>query len=387
MPGSLRVGHVFGIDVRVHFSWLFIFLLVSWSLASSYLPTEYPGWDQSAYWGVGIAGSTLLFLSVLLHEFSHSLVALSRGHRVRGITLFVLGGVSEIEQEATNAGEEFLIAVVGPATSVVLAAIFWGLFWATPSSQPELEALLGYLAFVNLVLAVFNLVPAYPLDGGRVLKALVWRVTGSMARSVTVAGVTGTALGVGLMVLGGVLAVLYGNVVSGLWLVFIGWFIQSSAKASRRHQIARTALQGRTVRDAMEREFPTVGPGVTLQDLVDHHITRDFRESYVVAFGGGFLGLGLRLRRAVSTSGGAKVQVRNRGHGQGCAGSHHRSGRPPGYGPGEVVLGVCRPAGCGGWREGDWAPDAEGHIPHRGRQPAVPPVESGPPPLPAAGRR
>ena len=291
MPGSLRVGHVFGIDVRVHFSWLFIFLLVSWSLASSYLPTEYPGWDQSAYWGVGIAGSTLLFLSVLLHEFSHSLVALSRGHRVRGITLFVLGGVSEIEQEATNAGEEFLIAVVGPATSVVLAAIFWGLFWATPSSQPELEALLGYLAFVNLVLAVFNLVPAYPLDGGRVLKALVWRVTGSMARSVTVAGVTGTALGVGLMVLGGVLAVLYGNVVSGLWLVFIGWFIQSSAKASRRHQIARTALQGRTVRDAMEREFPTVGPGVTLQDLVDHHITRDFRESYVVAFGAAFLGL------------------------------------------------------------------------------------------------
>jgi Zn-dependent protease/CBS domain-containing protein len=291
MSGTFQLGRLFGIDIRFHFSWIFIFLLIAWSLAGSYLPQTYPGWSTSTYWIVGIIGSVLLFASVLVHEMSHSLVAISRGYKVRGITLFFLGGVSEIEEEAVKASEEFWIAVVGPLTSLVLAAIFWGLLQVNPGGSPQAEALFQYLAFINVALAVFNLIPAFPLDGGRVLKAAVWQTTGSLPKANSVASTIGSLFGFTMIGIGIVLAFITSNFISGLWLVFIGWFIQSAASSSRQQYAVQTALTGRLARDAMQTEIPTVEPGVTVQALLDEYISREFQRAYIVSLGDSFQGL------------------------------------------------------------------------------------------------
>ncbi|MFH1560787.1 MAG: site-2 protease family protein [Chloroflexota bacterium] len=290
MSGTIQLGHLFGISIRVHFSWVFIFLLVAWSLATGYLPDEYPGWARSTYWSVGIVASVLLFVSVLVHEMSHSLMAISRGRRVQGITLFFLGGVSEIKEEAANPGEEFWVSVVGPITSIVLAAIFWGLFLATASGNPQFQAITGYLAFINLVLGAFNLLPAFPLDGGRVLRAVVWKATGSAARANSVASFTGSMSGVVFIALG-IYFVFTASLVTGLWFVFIGWFIQSAASSFGRQQVATRAMSGKTVRDAMEEDPPTVPPGSTVQSFIDDYITKEFQRAYIVELGNSFHGL------------------------------------------------------------------------------------------------
>jgi Zn-dependent protease/CBS domain-containing protein len=291
MSGTFQLARLFGIDIRFHFSWIFIFLLVAWSLAGAYLPQNYPGWSTNAYWAVGIIGSVLLFASVLVHELSHSLVAMSRGYKVSGITLFFLGGVSEIAEEATKASEEFWIAVVGPLSSVVLAVIFWFLLQAVSGSNSQVEALFQYLAFINLALAVFNLIPAFPMDGGRVLKAAVWQATGSLSRANAVATTVGSLLGFGLIGIGIIVAFTAQSFISGLWLVFIGWFIQSAASSSRQQYHVQSALSGRTVRDAMQEEVPIVEPGVTVQALLDEYVTKEFQRAYVVSLGDSFQGL------------------------------------------------------------------------------------------------
>ena len=291
MSGTFQLGRLFGIDIKFHFTWIFIFLLVAWSLAGSFLPANYPGWSTSTYWTVGIIGSALLFASVLVHELSHSLVAISRGYKVSGITLFFLGGVSEIAEEAAHASEEFWIAVVGPASSVVLAVVFWVLLQAISGTNSQVEALFQYLAFINLALAIFNLIPAFPMDGGRVLKAAVWQATGSLPKANAVATTTGSLLGYGLIGVGIIIAFTTGNFLSGLWLVFIGWFIQSAASSTRQQFHVQTALSGLTVGDAMREQVPTVGPGVTVQALLEEYVTREFERVYLVSLGDTFQGL------------------------------------------------------------------------------------------------
>jgi Zn-dependent protease len=291
MSGTLQIARLFGIEIKLHFSWIFIFLLIAWSLAGSYLPQNYPGWSTNRYWVVGILGSISLFACVLVHELSHSLTAMSRGYRVSGITLFFLGGVSEIDEEATGAGEEFWIAVVGPLASLALAAIF-GLFLVLGvGTNSPVGALVQYLAFINLVLALFNLIPAFPLDGGRVLKSLVWKATGSINTANAVASITGSILGFIFIGLGILIAFKTGSFISGLWLVFIGWFIQSTASSSRREQAVHHALSGRRVADTMDQDLPRVEPGTTVQDLLDRFITREFQRAYLVYLGDSFQGL------------------------------------------------------------------------------------------------
>jgi CBS domain-containing protein len=216
---------------------------------------------------------------------------MSRGYKVSGITLFFLGGVSEIAEEATKASEEFWIAVVGPLSSVVLAVIFWFLLQAVSGSNSQVEALFQYLAFINLALAVFNLIPAFPMDGGRVLKAAVWQATGSLSRANAVATTVGSLLGFGLIGIGIIVAFTAQSFISGLWLVFIGWFIQSAASSSRQQYHVQSALSGRTVRDAMQEEVPIVEPGVTVQALLDEYVTKEFQRAYVVSLGDSFQGL------------------------------------------------------------------------------------------------
>lgn len=285
MSGTFKLGRFLGIDVKIHFSWIFIFALLAWILSDNILPARYPGWTQQTYLFIGITGSLLLFVSVLVHEFAHSLVAISRGHAVKSITLFFLGGVSEIEEESHSASEEFLISAAGPAMSFGLSLIFWLLSILIPSGVAQVKGLAEYLAIMNLVLGIFNLIPAFPLDGGRVLKSLVWKATGNEDRAINASSLAGSALG--FVFIGvGILFVLRGNLLNGLWLVFIGWFIQSSASSIRRQKATENTLAGKTVSDAMRTEVPKVMPGITVQALVDQYINEDFERAYLVTLGG-----------------------------------------------------------------------------------------------------
>jgi Zn-dependent protease/CBS domain-containing protein len=295
MSGTFQLGRIFGIYIRLHFSWLFIFVLVAWILADSFLPdfterNNYPSWSTSTYWTIGVIGSLLLFTSVLVHELSHSLLAISRGYKVSGITLFFLGGVSEIQEEAVKASEEFWIAIVGPLSSVVLAALFWVLLQLVEGNNSQAEAIFSYLATINLALAVFNLVPAFPLDGGRVLKAVIWQATGNISRANAIAISAGSLLGFTIIGIGVLIVVVTRNI-AGVWWVLIGWFIQSAASSSRQQYHVQTALSGLTVRDAMQEEVPTVEPGVTVQELLEEYVTKEFQRVYLVSLADNFQGL------------------------------------------------------------------------------------------------
>src|SRR5207248_6267280 len=180
MGGSLTVLRIAGIPIRIHFTWVFVLGLVSWSLAESAFPDAYPGWSHAVYWVTGIIAALLLFVSVLVHELSHSFVARARGIFVASITLFIFGGVSQISEEARTPGSEFSIAVVGPVTSIVIGGLCVALHFALGGTSQQMKAVLAYLGSVNIILGLFNLVPGFPLDGGRVLRAIVWHRTRSL---------------------------------------------------------------------------------------------------------------------------------------------------------------------------------------------------------------
>ncbi|MDP7102268.1 MAG: site-2 protease family protein [SAR202 cluster bacterium] len=290
MSGTMRVGRLFGIDLKVHFSWIFVFILVAWTLAVSFLPDGYPGWSERQYWAIGIVGSLLLFVCVFAHELSHSLEALRRGRRVESITLFFLGGISQMEEDNESASDEFWVSVVGPLTSLGLAVVFWLVYLVSRGGPSQATALVWYLAYVNVAIGLFNLMPALPLDGGRVLKALLWKVTGDEGRATRAASRSGTGLGFGLMALG-IMLVMFTQGIAGIWLVLIGWFIQSAASSIREQQTTDTLLSSRTVSEAMRTDFATVGPGTTVQTLLDERIVQDFERAYVVVLGDTFRGL------------------------------------------------------------------------------------------------
>ncbi|MFW6151149.1 MAG: site-2 protease family protein, partial [Chloroflexota bacterium] len=195
MKSSIRLGRIAGIEIGIHYTWIFIFILVSWSLAQGFFPQYYPGWDQVTYWLTGVIAALLLFVSVLLHELAHSLVAQARGMKVQSITLFIFGGVSNIEEEAEQPRIEFAMAIVGPVTSLALAGMFWALLQTAGDRQSPLAATLGYLALINVILGVFNLLPAFPLDGGRVLRSILWGRTGSLSRATNTAATVGRLFG------------------------------------------------------------------------------------------------------------------------------------------------------------------------------------------------
>ncbi len=290
MSGTFALGRLLGVSIRFHFSWIFIFALVAWSLATSWLPSQYPEWSVRQFWTVGVVGSALLFVCVLIHELSHSLEAIRRGRRVSSITLFFLGGVSEIVDESKSAGEEFWVSIVGPITSLALGGLFSLLYLNLRSGSGPLTALTQYLMIINLAIGVFNLFPAFPLDGGRVLRALVWRATNSHERATRAASLTGSVLGFGLIGLG-IIYVFTNSLISGIWLVFIGWFIQSTASSVRRDNIDRLVMSGRTVSQAMQENFPVVSPGISIQTLLDEYISKDFERAYLVKLGDTFQGL------------------------------------------------------------------------------------------------
>lgn len=288
---GFRIGKLFGINIRIDWSWIFIFLLVTWNLAISFIAIQ-PEWGVGLAWGLAVVASLLFFASVLAHELAHSLVAKAQGLDVRSITLFLFGGVSNIEREPPSARAEFFIAVVGPITSLVLGFLL--LFFSGLGLEPmtmgmadpaaiigqlgPFTVLLIWLGTINIVLGIFNLVPGFPLDGGRILRSILWATTGSLRRATRWASWVGQAIA-WLLILGGV-AMIFGatipffgsGFVGGLWLAFIGWFLNSAAIQSYRQVVIQDILEDVPVARLMRANPPIVSPSQSVSALVHDHV-------------------------------------------------------------------------------------------------------------------
>lgn len=258
MIPTIRLGRLFGISVALDWSVLLILALIAWSLATSVLPAQVPHQPQLAYWSAGALGAILFDACLLAHEMAHALVARSRGVKVEGITLWLFGGVSRLESEPAGAGAEALITVVGPLTSLAVSLLLFLLAGLTAGlgAAALVPALLSWMAFLNVALAVFNLVPAFPLDGGRLLGSIFWAVTGSRRRGVHYAVVVGRVFAA-LMILGGMLFLFTGDLLDGIWIAFIGWFLLSAAQAEEAAAVAHDALRGVPVSAVMTSPVAT----------------------------------------------------------------------------------------------------------------------------------
>jgi len=240
----MRVGSLFGIEISVSVSWIFVFALVAWSLADPNGPLHVTQLDTAARITLGVIGSVLFFSSVLAHELAHSLLARSRGVRVRGIMLFIFGGVSQFGDEVPDAPSETWISGIGPLTSLVVGAVFYGCAQAVGGPRSSSFGMLfGYLAYVNVALAIFNVLPAYPLDGGRVLHSVIWRITGSRERATAITVLTGRVLASLIIAFGAFEALAY-NIGAGLWTTFIGWFLLQAGSAEQARIAISRALRG-----------------------------------------------------------------------------------------------------------------------------------------------
>jgi Zn-dependent protease/predicted transcriptional regulator len=289
MSASLTLFSIRGIPVRVHASWLAVYGLIAWSLAVGYFPQALPELRPATHWLGGLIAALLLFASVFLHELSHSLVALRFGIPVASITLHVFGGVSELTREPDSPKTEFAIAIVGPLTSFAIAAAV-ALVGAAVAPGPVVGAVMQYLVLVNVVVGAFNLVPGFPLDGGRVLRAVLWRAKGDLAWATRIASGAGSAFGLGLIALG-VWRGLAGEFLGGLWFVVIGLFLRQASAASYQQLVVRGALGGRTVADVMTREIVDAPPEATVEALVNDYFWRHHVSSFPVVERGRLLGL------------------------------------------------------------------------------------------------
>lgn len=288
---GIPLFRVRGIQIRLDYSWLVIFFLVWWSLAAGYFPRVRPDEAASAYWTAGLLGTLLFFASILVHELSHSLVAQRSGLEVPSITLFLFGGVSEMREEAKTPGAELRIAAVGPLASFALALLFGTLYAAlAPSGDSLGRHVVGYLAWINAALGVFNLLPGMPLDGGRVLRAVVWWWSGSMERGSRLAADAGKGLAFGLMALGA-LEIFMGGLLGGLWLILIGMFLRTLAGASYRGVALRRALQDVPVERFMIRDVVTVPADASVRELIDRYILGLGFRGFPVVRGGRVVGL------------------------------------------------------------------------------------------------
>ncbi|MDD5371159.1 MAG: site-2 protease family protein [Anaerolineaceae bacterium] len=286
---SLRLGQILGIPVGLDYSWFLVFALFTWSFATGYYPNEFTNWPTAEYWIVGAVTAVMLFGSVLLHELGHSWVALRYKIPVRSITLYIFGGISQISTEPTSALSEFWITIAGPIVSFALAGLFALLILILPAVAPFL-ALFKYLAYINLVLGAFNLIPGFPLDGGGVLMAIVWGITHNRHRALLFASVTGNLFAY-LFIFYGALQIFGGNLMNGLWTAFIGWFLLTASRGQVQQERIKGILSGHKVAEAMSRNYTAIQSDTTLQDLIDDHIFGGGRRNFIVEKDGQVIGL------------------------------------------------------------------------------------------------
>ncbi len=286
---AIPVGRILGIPIDLDPSWFLVFALLTWTLAVGYYPAEFKDWPALEYWIVGAITACCLYGSVLLHELGHSVVALRYRVPVRRITLFIFGGVAQIATEPPSAGAEFWIAVAGPMVSLILAATFHLLEPALASGS-ALLALVRYLAYINGALVLFNLIPGFPLDGGRIFRSIVWGFTHNLHRATLIAGTAGRIFGF-LFILAGVWQVLNGHLIDGMWIAFIGWFLENAAATQVQLHSVYGLLSGHTVGESMSRDVREIPQTAVVEDLLDTYLLREGRRSVVVKGGDEVVGL------------------------------------------------------------------------------------------------
>jgi len=293
MGPGIQVGRILGIRIGIHWSWIVVFTLFVWTLSSGVFPATNPGLSDGAHFAMAVVAAILFFVSVLLHELGHALQARREQIEIEGITLWLFGGVATLKGAFKSAGAEFRIAVAGPVVSLVLGVLFVVVALLAPAQS--VEGVAAWLGYVNLALLLFNLVPAVPLDGGRILHAALWHLRGDFARATRTAATIGSGFGYAL-VAGGIVFFIVGNAFSGVWLAFLGWFLLSAAGAEGQYASARQALDGLVVRDLMAADPVAVEPDLTLGEFMDEVVWRRRYTTYPVVEGSTAIGL-LPFRR------------------------------------------------------------------------------------------
>lgn len=288
---SITLFRLFGFQVKIDLTWLFLALLVSWTLAERVFPPLYRGLTPLTYWMMGVAGVIVLLFSIVFHELSHSLVARHFGFPIKGITLFIFGGVAEMDEEPPTAKAEFLMAAAGPLSSFVLAAALVGVNRLAVSAHwpVTVEGVTAYLAYINFILAVFNLVPAFPLDGGRILRAVLWGWRGDFRWATRIASNIGSGFGFALVILG-VLAFISGNIIAGLWWALIGLFLRAAAGMSYQQLLVIEVLKGAPVSRFMKTLVVTAPPSITVHELVEDYIYKYHYKMFPVVDGERLMG-------------------------------------------------------------------------------------------------
>jgi Zn-dependent protease/predicted transcriptional regulator len=290
--GGFRLGRMFGVEIRIDYSWFIILFLVVWTFSQVVFPAQFPALSAGVHLAMGLSAALFFFASLLAHELSHAFVAQAKGIAVEGITLFIFGGVARTRAEAATPGDEFAIAAIGPVTSIALSLLLGGaaLVGARYGVHPAVTGVASYLAILNLVLAIFNLLPGFPLDGGRIFRSIVWKLSGSLHRATRWATVAGQVVGYLIMGLG-VLQAVTGGIINGLWLVFIGWFIRMTATHSWRQHVLHSILKRLAAGDAMTRHPETVPAELNLDRVVGDYFMRRRYHAFPVERDGRLEGL------------------------------------------------------------------------------------------------
>jgi Zn-dependent protease/predicted transcriptional regulator len=288
---SFKLFNLFGFEVKIDLSWIIIAVLVTWSLAAGFFPYLYKNFSPETYWAMGVVGALGLFLSVIFHEFCHSIVARRLGLPMKGITLFIFGGVAEMSDEPPSAKVEFLMAIAGPLSSLFIAGFFYLIYLGTTSAGWPLpvNGVIRYLAYINVLLAVFNIIPAFPLDGGRVLRSILWGIKKDLRWATRISAAVGSIFGILLIVMG-VFQFIGGNFIAGLWWFLIGMFIRSAAQSSYQQVLVRNALQGESVRRFMNPNPITAPSSITLEQLVEDYIYKYHYKMFPVVDNGNLAG-------------------------------------------------------------------------------------------------
>lgn len=291
LRGGIPIGRIFGIEIRLNYSWFIVFGLVTWSLSVGYFPSVDPTLSITTRVLAGLLTSVLFFCSLLAHELMHSVLAQRFGISVRSITLFIFGGVSQITKEPEKPKDELRIALAGPLTSLVVGGIFWGVWFLTQDTSSLVKAIAFWLGWINVSLAGFNLIPGFPLDGGRVLRSILWWRRGNLLQATKTASNIGRGVGY-LLIFAGLVQVFFpGYTLQGILMAFVGWFLENAAVGSYRQLALVEVLSGHTVSEIMTRECPTVEPNTTIQQLVNDYVLTTGRRCFPVTTDSRVLGL------------------------------------------------------------------------------------------------